>query len=115
MNCEAAHPAGTFVRSDCAAAATAPPWLDQRGDLTIVVPRGTWHADLSWSAPTDVAFYPTPPPSTAAICPTCDAAADTCVVPPSTFAPFQGMQTMRVNAAPPLSGPELVAVSLTAL
>ena len=80
-----------------------------------MVPRGTWHTDLSWSAPADVTLWPPPPPSTASICPTCDAAADTCAVPTATFAPFQGMQTLRVNADPVVGGPELVAVSLTAL
>jgi hypothetical protein len=113
----AAHPPGTFIRSasDCTTPATPAPWLDQTGDLTVVVPRGTWHADLSWSSPADVAFYLPPPPSTASLCPSCDAAADACAAPPSTFEPLQGTQTLRVNAAPAAGGPELVEVSLTAL
>jgi len=110
----AVHPPGTFVTSDCAAVTTAPPWLDQTGDVAIVVPRGTWHTDLSWATSTDVTLWPPPAPSAAAICPTCDAAADTCAVPASTFAPFQGLQTLRVDADPKPGGPDLVAASLTA-
>ncbi len=108
----ALHPRGTFVRSDCAAAATAPPWLDQTGDVAIMVPTGTWYTELSWSAPTDVMVSPPPPPSIASLCPTCDAAAGTCVVVTTTTETrVQGMQTLRVDAAPLSGGPELAAAS----
>jgi hypothetical protein len=111
----AAHPPGTFVRSECASAATAPPWVDQIGDVAVVAPRGTWHVDFSWWAPADVTLTPPPPPSTASLCPTCDAAGDTCAVPTSSPVTVQGMRTLRVDAAPVAGGPELVAASLSSL
>ena len=111
----APHPPGTFVRSDCAAAATAPPWLDQTGVVAIMVPNGTWYTDLSWSAPTDVMMSPPPPPSIASLCPTCDATAGTCaVVTTTTDTRVQGTRTLRVDAAPLSGGPELVAATLIA-
>ena len=108
----APHPPETFVRSDCASAATAPPWLDQTGVVAIMVPNGTWYTELSWSAPTDVMVSPPQPPSIASLCPTCDATAGTCVVVTTTTETrVQGMRALRVDAAPLSGGPQLAAAS----
>ena len=111
----APQPSGTFVRSGCAAAATAPPWLDQTGVVALVVPNGSWYTDVSWSAPTDVLLSLPPPPSITSLCPTCDDAAGTCTTTTPTATRVQGTRTLHVDAAPPAGGPELVSASLTAL
>jgi hypothetical protein len=110
----APHPQGTFISAGCAATPAAPPWLELTGNLDVMVPSGTWQVDVGWSQPADVLVDPPPSPSTAMICPACDATDNACIATP-TAEGVQGRRTFRVTSAPRAGGPQLVSATLTAL